>query len=350
MSSRVIRIGSLAFALFALASCGDSGSTVAEPGTVSTTSEQEDSVPEGESSPDETLPFDFNIKGNVSGGDVATTVAGQTPNNAATTTLAPVAPAIAVVDPDNYTPTYLASDDALGSPRPTLPAEASLESNAARAVSTALRTDASSVLTVSAASWVGSTPMTLRWTITTPKGSLQCDNCAFVTTKVKRLIKEVAAATLGGSGIISIRGLDPTATRVGQFTGNGWGVEFLVGQPGNADAATTGNAIRDLVLSCTGATAATCKNVALGAAEMKWKNQVWSISNCISALRNGGPRQLIEGVSTLLKGASTESAALIRERAALDRVVIGAPIYRPVFSISGTTRTLTGFATTGCAS
>ena len=350
MSLRIKQLALLAITTITLASCGDSGSTVAEQGMASTTSVQEDSEPNDETSPDETLPFDFNIKGNVSGGEATTTVVVPAPSIATTTTLVPVAPAVVVADPDNFASTYLASDDALGSPRPTLPTEASLELNAARAVSTALRTDASSVLTVSAASWVGATPMILRWTIATPGGSLQCDNCAFLTTKVKRIIKEVAATTLGGSGIISIRGLNPTATRVGQFTGNGWGVEFLVGPPGNADAATTGNSIRDFILSCTGATASTCKNVTLGAAELKWKNQVWSTSNCISALRNGGPRQLIEGVSATLKGATAENAALIRERAALDRVVIGSPIYRPVFSTSGTTRTLTGFASTGCAS
>ena len=351
MRSRVRRVAVLAFIAIALASCGNSGSTMGDTDTAPITSVEEDQAQQDESSPDETLPFDFNIKGNAAGDETTTTIAGQAPNIAATTTtLVPVAPAVVVVDPDNYTPTYLASDDALGSPRPSLPIEARLESNAARAVSTALRTDAAGVLTVSAAAWVGSTPMTLRWTITTTAGSLQCDNCAFVSTKTKRLIKEVTAVKLDGSGVKSIRGLDPTATKVGQFAGNGWGVEFLVGEPGNIDAAATGNAIRDLLLSCTGTTSSTCKNVSLGAAELKWKNQVWSTRDCVSALRNGGPRQLIDGVATLLKSASVDTAALVKQRAALDRVAVGLPAYRPVFSSSGITRTLTGFASTGCAS
>jgi hypothetical protein len=50
-------------------------------------------------------------------------------------------------------------------------------------------------------------------------------------------------------------------------------------------------------------------------------------------LRNGGPSQLIDGIAT-----------------ALDRVAVATPEYRPVFNTSGTTRTLTGFASTGCAS
>ena len=327
-------------AVIALASCGGSGSTVAEPSGVSTTLFQKNTA-----IPTTTLPS----KG-AAPTDAATTTVAAATTVAPATTLVPVAPAVVVTDPGNYTPTYLASTDVLGAPRPTLPIEASLESNASRAVSTALRTDAAGVLTVSAASWVGSTPMTLRWTITTTAGSLQCDNCAFVTTKTKRLIKEVTSVKLDGSGVKSVRGLDPTATKVGQFAGNGWGVEFLVGEPGDIEAGATGNAIRDLLLSCTGTTASTCKNVSLGAAELKWKNQVWSTSDCVSALRNGGPRQLIDGVAGLLKGASAETAALVRQRSALDRVVVGLPAYRPVFSSSGTTRTLTGFASTGCAS
>jgi hypothetical protein len=131
--------------------------------------------------------------------------------------------------------------------------------------------------------------------------------------------------------------------------GNGWGVEFILGEQTN-DSAATGNSIRDFLLSCSGTTASTCKNVSLKVAELKWKNTLWSTSDCVSALRNGGPSQLIDGISTALTGASAETAALIRARAALDRVAVATPAYRPVFNTSGTTRTLTGFASTGCAS
>jgi len=207
------------------------------------------------------------------------------------------------------------------------------------------------VLTVTKAEWVGTTtPMTLRWTIsTTSAGSLVCDNCAFITAKAKSIIKEVTSQKLKGSGIKSIRGLDPTAPQVGAFLGNGWGVEFLLGDQTN-DSAATGNAIRDFMLSCSGTTASTCKNVSLKVAELKWKNTLWSTSDCISALRNGGPSQLIDGIATALTGASADTATLIRARAALDRVAVATPEYRPVFNTSGTTRTLTGFASTGCAS
>jgi len=344
MKSRVTKCAILAIALVAVASCG--GSSSDESGSPTTLFQKNAAIiPTTTVASSGTLPS----KGSA-GGDTATTPATTPATTAApATTLVAVPAAVAVTDPGNFQATYLASDNALGAPRPALPAEASLTSNAARAVSAAWNTD--SVLTVTKAEWVGTTtPMTLRWTIsTTSSGSLVCDNCAFITAKAKSIIKEVTSQTLKGSGIKSIRGLDPTAPQVGAFLGNGWGVEFLLGEQTN-DSAATGNAIRDFLLSCSGTTASTCKNVSLKVAELKWKNTLWSTSDCISALRNGGPSQLIDGIATALTGASAETAALIRARAALDRVAVATPAYRPVFNTSGTTRTLTGFASTGCAS
>ena len=344
MKSRVTKCAILAIALVAVASCG--GSSSDESGSPTTLFQKNAAIiPTTTVASSGTLPS----KGSA-GGDTATTPATTPATTAApATTLVAVPAAVAVTDPGNFQATYLASDNALGAPRPALPAEASLTSNAARAVSAAWNTD--SVLTVTKAEWVGTTtPMTLRWTIsTTSSGSLVCDNCAFITAKAKSIIKEVTSQTLKGSGIKSIRGLDPTSPQVGAYLGNGWGVEFILGEQTN-DSAATGNAIRDFLLSCSGTTASTCKNVSLKVAELKWKNTLWSTSDCISALRNGGPSQLIDGIATALTGANADTAALIRARAALDRVSVATPAYRPVFNTSGTTRTLTGFASTRCAS
>jgi hypothetical protein len=340
MKSRVTKYAILAIALVAVASCGSSSSD----SSGSDTTRVKNAALVTTTLASGTLPS----KG--SAGDTATTTAPAT-TAAPATTLVPVPAAAVITDPGNFQATYLASDNALGAPRPALPAEASLASNAARAVSATWNTDSAGVLTVTKAEWVGTTtPMTLRWTIsTTSSGSLACDNCAFITSKAKSIIKEVTSQTLKGSGIKSIRGLDPTSPQVGAYLGNGWGVEFLLGDQTN-DSAATGNAIRDLLLSCSGTTASTCKNVTLKVAELKWKNTLWATSDCVSALRNGGPSQLIDGIATALTGASAETAALVRARAALDRVAVATPAYRPVFNTSGTTRTLTGFASTGCAS
>ena len=341
MKSRVTKCAILAIALVAVASCGGSSSdssgsetTVANEEVLDTTTSSIGSDTDTEATTATTAPA----------GTLPAKGSAVTP-----TTILQVAAAAVVTDPGNFQATYLASDNALGAPRPALPAEASLTSNASRAVSASLSTD--SVLTVTNAAWVGTTtPMTLRWTIsTTSSGSLACDNCAFLTTRAKTIIKEVTSQTLKGSGIKSIRGLDPTSSQVGAFLGNGWGAEFILGEQNN-DSAATGNAIRDFLLSCTGTTASTCKNVSLKVAELKWKNTLWSTSDCISALRNGGPSQFIDGITAALTGANADTAALIRSQAALDRVAVATPAYRPVFNTSGTTRTLTGFASTGCAS
>lgn len=280
------------------------------------------------------------------------TVAQRTKNDALPTTTAAVsaattvAPPVKVTDPGNYSATYLASTDPLGAPRPNLPAESLTANNAAKAVGSSLATDAAGILTVSAAQWVGDTsPMVLRWTV----GGIPCDNCAFLSPSAKKIVKSLLAASLVGSGIKSIRGLDPTATALGQFLGNGWGFEALIGDSTNSDATKTGNAIRDWALGCTGGTASTCKNVDLGIGELRWKNQIWSVADCTSALQNGGPKILFNDLSKALKGADVATANFLRQRGAIDRVVIATPAYRPVFTGSGDARALTGFASTGCA-
>ena len=341
MKSRVTKCAVLAIALVAVASCGSSSS---DSSGSDTTRVKNAALPTATTSAVAgTLPS----KGSA-GGETGT--AETTPATTPASTPGSIPAAAVVADPGNYQATYLASTDPLGAPHPALPQEASVTTNATRAVSATWNTDSDAVLTVTKAEWVGATtPMTLRWTISTAAGALQCDNCAFVTTKAKRIIKEVTAQKLKGSGITSIRGLDPTNSEVGAFIGNGWGVEFLVGDQGN-DSAATGNAIRDLLLSCSGDTASSCKSVSLGVAELKWKNIIWSTSDCVSALRNGGPRQFLDDVTSSLKSASAETAALVKQRGALDRVAVATPAYRPVFTTTGTTRTITGFASTGCAS
>lgn len=284
-------------------------------------------------------------------GATETTVKQRTKNEALPTTTtvgsANVSNTVTKVkDPGGYTPTYLATTDVLGAPRPVLPAESLVANNAAKSVGATYATDAAGILNVSASQWVGDiSPMTLRWTV----GGVACDNCAFLSTTAKKAVKSLLGATFAGSGIKSIRGLDPTATSLGQYQGNGWAFEVLIGDSTNANAVATGNAVRDWALGCTGSTAATCRNVDLGIGELRWKNQVWSVADCTSALQNGGPKLLFADLSTALKGADAATASFIRQRAAVDRVVIATPEFRPVFSTSGDARTLTGYASTGCA-
>ena len=144
MKSRVTKCAILAIALVAVASCG--GSSSDESGSPTTLFQKNAAIiPTTTVASSGTLPS----KGSA-GGDTATTPATTPATTAApATTLVAVPAAVAVTDPGNFQATYLASDNALGAPRPALPAEASLTSNAARAVSAAWNTD--SVLTVTKA-------------------------------------------------------------------------------------------------------------------------------------------------------------------------------------------------------
>lgn len=338
--SRIIGVG-LAVAL--LAACGGGSSDSSGESTASTRVKN-NALPTTTVAPGTTVASSSTVAGATTVAPVTTVASSSTVAGA--TTVAPVAEVTRVKDPGNYQASYLASTDVAGSPRPVLPAEASITANAVKAVSAGLRTDADGVLAVSAAEWVGSaTPLTLRWTV----AGKACDNCAFLSVSAKKVVKALLAANFAGSGITSVRGFDPTVVGVGQYQGNGWGFEVLIGDSASAAAQRTGNAVRDWVLGCTGDTASTCRNVELGIGELRWKNQVWSVADCTSALQNGGPRMLLADVSKLLKGASAETAGLVRQRAAIDRVVVAVPSYRPVFASSGDARALTGFASTGCA-
>ena len=343
----------VALAAALLASCGGSGSSEGE--TATTTARVKNAALPTTVAPATTVAAATTVApattiAPATTAASATTVAPATTVAAAPTTTIAVPTQTKVADPGNYAPTYLAPNNALGSPRPALPAEASTTSNAARAVSNTYKTDSSGTLAVASAEWVGtSTPMTLRWNLTVGTKTIPCDNCAFVSTATKKVIKAVLAAKLDGSGVTAVRGFDPAATGIGSFLGNGWGAEFIVGDPTNVDAAATGNSIRDLVLGCTGATASTCFNVTSGVAELRWKNQVWATADCVSALQNGGPKLSVADLSSKLKGANADTVTLVRQRASLDRVAVALPQYRPVFATSGTARALTGFASTGCA-
>lgn len=346
MRRRMILVGAVAASIL-LASCGGGSSdSSSEQSTVSTRVKNA------------ALPTTTDV--GVSTTVAPATTAAATSTIAGPTTVAPATTAVAtsttvastvaevtrVKDPGNFQPIYLATTDVAGAPRPALPAEASITTNASKIVGNSYKSDADGVLTVSAAEWTGTTtPLTLRWTV----NGKSCDNCAFLSASTKKVVKALLAANLAGSGIAGIRGLDPTAVGVGQYQGNGWGFEVLIGDPASTDAQKTGNAIRDWALNCSGATASTCRNVDLGIGELRWKNQIWSVADCTSALQNGGPRILLADATKLLKGASADTANLVRQRAAIDRVVFATPTYRPVFASSGDARALTGFASTGCA-
>lgn len=278
-----------------------------------------------------------------------TSIAGSSTTNAPSTTVTPVEAAVTVSDPGNYTPTYLAPGDAAGSPRVNMTSEANLATNASRTVSNSLKTDSTGNLTVTAAEWIDSSPMTLKWTVKAGTRSIACNNCAFLTTHTKKAL----AALLGSdvaAGIASIQGVRPTQVGPGEFIGHGWAFEAVVNAPTVHEQIRNGVAIREWVTNCTGTTASTCRNTKLGIAQLHWRNSYWSVADCTSALVNGGPRRLHHDYAARASAANAELKARLKIAAAIDRVYIALPIYRPIFATTGSARSLTGYASTGCAS
>lgn len=276
--------------------------------------------------------------------DTTTTVAAAT-----TTTLTPVEGAVKVTDPGDYTPTYLAASDSAGSPRVNMTSEANLAVNTSRTVSNALKTDSTGGINVTAAEWINSSPMTLKWTVKAGSRSVACNNCAFLTTHTKKALAALLASDVAG-GIASIQGVRPHHVGPGEYIGHGWAFEVVVNASTVHEQIRNGVAIREWVTNCTGTTASTCRNTKLGIAQLHWRNSYWSVADCKSALVNGGPRRLHHDYAARASSGNADLQARLKINAAIDRVYIALPLYRPMFETSGSARSLTGYASTGCAS
>lgn len=268
----------------------------------------------------------FAACGSSSGSEPSDT-SSRTKNNAITTI-----PGAATTVPAPTT--TIGVDDPAASPRPTLPVEAAPDSTAA--VPSALATDG--VLNVSSASWVAADgPRQLVWTLTYRGRQVTCTNCAFVSQSTKQMI----AAVLGdavGDGVQSVVGFDPSAL-AGDYRSNGWAAEFVVGTDINSSIA--GDGLQRWVLECPGGT---CRSQSLKVAEMRWGNRMWSVADCGTPLWRGGPTDI--GETSVLEGAS---ASATRE-AALDRVLLAGPHFRPVIATGQGSGSVNGYVATGCAS
>jgi hypothetical protein len=232
--------------------------------------------------------------------------------------------------------TTVGTDDSSVSPRPVLPVEAAPDSVAP--VPVALASDAAGILDVSAAAWVATGgPRQLVWTLSYRGRQIPCTNCAFLTASVKGIIAAVLDDPVG-DGVRSVFGFDPGALE-GDYISNGWAAEFVVGT--DANSPVFGDAIQRWVLECVGDD---CRSQSLKIAEMRWGNGLWSVVNCATPLWRGGPTSL-SGTSVI--DGATE--AEIRD-AALDRVRLAAPHYRPIVVTDEGSGSISGYVSTGCAS
>lgn len=266
--------------------------------------------------------------GSTGSGDATQSTSGKVKNSAITTTVASTV--------TSAPSTTLAPTDPIASPRPSLPAGATPDSS--EAVPAALETDADGILVVASSEWrAGDGPRQLVWSVSVRGRTVDCINCAFVASSTKRVIAAVLGNSIGDP-VTSVVGFDPSAG-AGDYRSNGWSAEFVVGT--GTDAPVAGDAIQRWILECTDGS---CRSQQLKIAEMRWANRLWSVNDCSTALKLGGPSDLTE--TAVADGAS---AATLRE-SALDRIVLSSPHYRPVLVVDGASRTIGGYAGTGCAS
>ncbi|MBU6226032.1 MAG: hypothetical protein KGQ43_00435 [Acidobacteria bacterium] len=221
-------------------------------------------------------------------------------------------------------------------PRPELPAEAAPDS-AAPAVGQ-FATDSDGVLDVRSATWVSdaSGPRDLVWSVSVRGREVSCINCRWLAPSTKRVVAAVLSDAVG-DGVTSVVGFDPS-TAESDFRSNGWAAEFVVGT--DANAPVKGDAIQRWILECS----STCRSQELNVAEMRWANRMWSVANCDTPLRTGGPVDISD--SAAIEGALPPE---VREKG-LDRVRLSSPHYRPILSTQSGAAEITGYSETGCES
>lgn len=224
-------------------------------------------------------------------------------------------------------------DDPQGSPRIVLPEAFDPAVNPDGDVPDDLEDDADEVLDVTEARMVqGGGPYNLVWKVERTDGDpIDCVNCAFVDVRIKKIIADVLRRSSSGD-IDSIVGLDPTRTLAGDYSGNGWQVEFVVGR--SAAAFTTGEDVAQHLLGTSD------KN---GVYSVIWQNLLYNNPNaCDVDLDRVSPIEVFPlGVDAIDEAGGARDAGL-------DRVVVSSPDYSPQFENRDGAQFVTGWKATGC--
>jgi hypothetical protein len=224
----------------------------------------------------------------------------------------------------------LAADDQKGSPHVVLPKELDPGTNTKRTVPKNMSADHSKILTVKSAELVdGSGPYNLVWTITGKDDKeFKCINCAFVDDRVKKIIAAVVA-TDNASDIDHIEGLDPSRTLAGDYIGNGWGAQIVVGV--TAKGFKAGEAISQWLID---------NSKANSVFSVLWQNMMYTAGECKKDLSTSAP---VEAYHTAIG-----SSAANRADAGIDRVIFSSPSYSPVFEDRSGTQFISGWKPTSC--
>lgn len=227
----------------------------------------------------------------------------------------------------------LDAGDPNGSPHVVLTEAFDPEANPDAKVPDELKKDADEELTVEEASLeAGSGPYDLVWKLKRKKGDpVSCFNCAFVDKRVKTIIKG-ALESDAAEGITRINGLDITRTAAGDYAGNGWQAEFVVGSTPagykNGEEIATwllGNSKDNHIYS------------------VLWRNLFYNeADSCDAKLESAAP------VEPYPQDVSESADAATLRDAGMDRIVVTSPSYFPQFEDRDGAQFVTGWKATGC--
>lgn len=223
----------------------------------------------------------------------------------------------------------LGADDANGSPHFALTSDFDPSVNTDSEVPEDLKTDADEILTVKSATFEeGEGPYVLNWKLKNGDSTISCLNCALLDARVKKIIAAVLASG-SADGIEKIIGVEPARTMAGDYSGNGWQAEFVVGT--SAKSVQAGEKIATWLLE---------NSVDNKVLSVLWQNLLYANSECGNALLEVSP---VEAYPSAIP--ATPSA---QRDAAMDRVIVASPSYTPQFEDRDGAQFLTGWKATSC--
>lgn len=223
----------------------------------------------------------------------------------------------------------LAANDPKGSPRFALTDDFDPAQNTDGEVPESFETDVDDVLEVESAEMVESGgPYALVWKIENGNDTIDCVNCALLDVRLKRVIQAVIDAGLADD-VSEIQGVDPMRTVAGDYSGNGWQVEFVVGS--SAAGQQAGERISAWLLE---------NSVEQRVLSVMWQNRIHSAQECSTALLDLSPVEMYP--------TGIPNSASARRDAAMDRVGVASPSYVPQFEDREGAQFLSGWKATSC--
>jgi hypothetical protein len=219
--------------------------------------------------------------------------------------------------------------DPKGSPHFALTSDFDPSVNTEAEVPEELRKDAEGLLSVESASFVdGEGPYVLDWKIKNGDSDISCLNCAMLDSRLKKIIAAVLSSG-SADGIEGIVGVEPARTIAGEYSGNGWQIEFVVGT--SAKSRKAGEQISAWILE---------NSVENRILSVMWQNLLYSQSDCGTQLLDVAPVEVYPSAIPANSSAQRD--------AAMDRIVVASPTYIPQFEDRDGAQFLTGWKASSC--